>query len=599
MASTADQTAPAPIATTTSVTTIVGTTVHSSESCADSSTESNLLNSLEPLPEVDPILASTSASSSLLSTSLADAVSEIGLQVERILRHRQLGDEIQYRVKWVGFSTETWVNRAKLLASDDEAKLVEYENWCQTHPDEVITETELTNLPIPLIITTPAPTASASTKHTPKKKQAAETKKDAATTATQKRGRKRKLPTPTPAGKKSSTKSTSGTATKRKKLTPGQRVKPDDVTPPTSSHSGSRPGSDGSESESESISSETIAALEAEGIYEVEQILNDVWDSGVHWYRVKWLGYSDFDNSWQRPEDLIGCAEQLRAYWKKKRERLAKLEKQRLELRRRAIAARKKAKEQRLHAMNSLEETTLSPPIRVHRRPRHSVPGENSSHSPSSDAAAVAAVNSSLPSSSLAVAPIQSSTTSDTNLQQREVSSVAATISSPTSIDNDMGEMEFEFESFPTLLAAQTSLTAPPSTSSVAAGGVGVDGHLIGSIEDRPIDYEDAPICSDSDDSTASTSSTNSTTSLLLHPQHKHAKDEPQCVIAHDWYECANDESLWLVLIKWKHKPVAECSWEPRNSLFLMGPHRKIITDYLKQITDPHLRTCIQKNVKP
>lgn len=103
-----------------------------------------------------------------------------------------------------------------------------------------------------------------------------------------------------------------------------------------------------------------------------------------------------------------------------------------------------------------------------------------------------------------------------------------------------------------------------------------------------------------SDSSTASTSSTISTSSLLLHPQHKHAHDLPQCILAHDWYEQQNDQPTWLVLVKWKSKPVAECSWEAVNSRFF-APDRshRVLTQYVNKLSDARLRKAILRNSPP
>jgi hypothetical protein len=97
----------------------------------------------------------------------------------------------------------------------------------------------------------------------------------------------------------------------------------------------------------------------------------------------------------------------------------------------------------------------------------------------------------------------------------------------------------------------------------------------------------------DSDDSAASTQS------LLLHPAHKHAHDTPQCILAQDWYEEGSDRPTWLLLVKWKNKPVAECSWEERDSVLIAGFRKTFVTTYLKTVEDKHIRDCIRTNTKP
>jgi hypothetical protein len=166
--------------------------------------------------------------------------------------------------------------------------------------------------------------------------------------------------------------------------------------------------------------------------------------------------------------------------------------------------------------------------------------------------------------------------------------------------EHDVGGEVFQMASYPTLQAAQEAVDDDgrvdgPNTRAASASAATTS--AAGAFS---VDYEDHPASSVDSDDLDDTRSTTSTTSLLMHPQHKHARDTPQCIIAHDWYECENDESVWLLLIKWKHKPVAECSWEPRDSMCLMSQNKRLVTAYIKQIQETqHIKQCIQRNVKP
>jgi hypothetical protein len=143
----------------------------------------------------------------------------------------------------------------------------------------------------------------------------------------------------------------------------------------------------------------------------------------------------------------------------------------------------------------------------------------------------------------------------------------------------------------------------------------------------------------DDDDGAAAVSSDSSASSsrsaLVCHPSHRHRRSVAEAVLAHDYYDAPNDRPTWLVLVKWRLKPVAECSWEPVDSHFLWpttaapshkkkqpqqqqqqqgegggqttppplprpAPYRPSpLATYLASLQDTHIRECIRRNTRP
>ena len=57
-----------------------------------------------------------------------------------------------------------------------------------------------------------------------------------------------------------------------------------------------------------------------EELFKVEAIVGLRWVKGARQYLVKWEGYEDKDNTWETMENLVGCANEIRAYEKKREE---------------------------------------------------------------------------------------------------------------------------------------------------------------------------------------------------------------------------------------------------------------------------------------
>ena len=490
------------------------------------------------------------------------------LTVERILRQRRMtpASELQFRVKFKSLHTEIWVTREQLFFTQDGVdtlrQLEEFEAWAEAHPDQALLDRPREKDLLPdeevgeeeeLIDASALEMAAEELKALQRKNNVTQiTKKQLASV------HKRK----------------SNPGTEKKKSAPKKRARrsQESASPSLQSEQENE-----EEAESQASDSSDSAALAAQGIYEVERLLGDVWDNGVHWYRVQWKGFSDHDNSWQRPEDLDGCSAQLKEYWKQKRtKRKVWEERKRL--------ARTKARRER-HAQHADMVSKEKQPQMIEAP----VPLLNNEPTGPSTATAAAAnatpmeidANDAVPPSStthLPAADVHPGTPSSTPTP------AAAPPSTNLSLHN--AEPEFQIQSFPTLQAALHAAEKETASQAVAA-------------TTSLSDYEDQPpvVFSDSDSSHSSSRSTSSTTSLLMHPQHAHARDTPQCVLAHDWYEVENDECLWLVLVKWKHKPVSDSSWEPIDSIFFSAaPQKKVLTTYLKGL-DAKTRKALEKNV--
>ncbi|KAL1503819.1 hypothetical protein AB1Y20_016004 [Prymnesium parvum] len=59
-------------------------------------------------------------------------------------------------------------------------------------------------------------------------------------------------------------------------------------------------------------------AAEEEPLYEVDYIKNVRYVKGVRQYEVVWEGYGPNDTSWEPMENLVGCAQQIREYERKR-----------------------------------------------------------------------------------------------------------------------------------------------------------------------------------------------------------------------------------------------------------------------------------------
>lgn len=61
-----------------------------------------------------------------------------------------------------------------------------------------------------------------------------------------------------------------------------------------------------------------VSADDTSELHKVEKIVGMRWSSGERQYQVKWEGYADKDNTWEPLEHLVGCAEQIRDYEKRR-----------------------------------------------------------------------------------------------------------------------------------------------------------------------------------------------------------------------------------------------------------------------------------------
>ena len=298
---------------------------------------------------------------------------------------------------------------------------------------------------------------------------------------------------------------------------------------------------------------EAKALLASRGLYEVDRLVGDVWEGGLHWFRVKWRGYDEYENSWQRPEDLSGCDKEIEAYWarkKAKQESAAKAER----------SEKRKAKERTKR--NQLVRQAGYTPAQADAMGAFTVEQWTTMHAQLLKQKAAAAASTAPPASALSV---------DLATMGPWTPAVAASATTPAAASS------------PAAAAAGTAGPNPASSPPPRAVLLSPDGddwcvyplHTFKTLaqaqqnqEDESDDERTPPAASlpprhspdyeaDVADDTASTCSTSSTASLLCHPAHKHAHDRAQCILAHDWYEQQHDQSTWLMLVKWKLKPVA------------------------------------------
>lgn len=569
------------------------------------------LDAVTPPSSVDPPPAATPPAPPAPSSAAALSISN--LQVDHILRRRMLGSELQYRVRWLGLRTETWATREQLFWNGPEAdaKLAEFEEWANANPematngrpeDERRDENWLA-LAMP-------PEAEDATAVGQPQDEVIELLSNAAPTAARKRSNKKKSSF---AGKRKSRSSSISAARQPRSRSRGGGVRVRGRGRSLSRVSGALSDSDAG-TDDDAVDSvvddpRAAASLAADGIYEVERLLGDVWEGGVHWYRVKWRGYSDFDNSWQRPEDLTGCADQLRAYWARKKAKRAKFEERARDARRRELLARAEAEVQRAIKKPAQTIAPLQNELAVAAAAKAANAAGQVPLAPV-QATIVPDESSAAGAATTAPAPLSSSQAGVTTL----VPLFPTAQASPTRVTCDDDEFGgFQVLSYSTLAAAQNDTepashahdtthtrelaAASPTAAAAAATTTTAPGAFAADYEDHPPSDSD----SISDGGSDGSCSSSSTTSLLLHPAHKHTRDTPQCILAHDYYSAPNDQPTWLLLVKWRHRPVADASWEPRDAILLNNTQesRRIITTYLKQVTDAHTRACIQKNTKP
>lgn len=532
------------------------------------------------------------------------------LCVDRILRQRFVGDLLQYRIKWFGMQTETWASGAQIAQIQDSnkslQKLIQFQTWAKENVEQSFREREETQT------TTTAPTATPAKKRRRRKNPDSTVAGDGDGTSHKRKRRSRSTSVVDPAAAvRSSTripKPTTtmldefqeferevGSASKRTRGTANKRA-----------IEAALRLADHLEAELDAIAGDSDSAsnadaLASQGLYEVEQFLGDVWEGGIHWYRVKWRGYSDFDNSWQRPEDLTGCQTQLRAYWTRKRAKLLEREENEKDERRKKARMHLEKKKALIDLASSKAASIPHTGITSSVAPS-SAAGDADGDLHSQVKAAAAAATAATTTPLATVTPDATATTPNTTAIATAIPATVTTgVGNVSDVIDTTDEDYYPIESFLSLHDAQCSITRsntptqhvdvhddPPALGVSLVDGMAV--HDESAIDGHPIGYES---------DTQSTRTDDSTTSLLMHPQHKHVNDTPQCILTHDWYECENDESQWLLLVKWKHLPVAQCSWEPRDSLFFAGHNKMVLTKYLKEITDAHLRAAIQRNIKP
>jgi len=115
---------------------------------------------------------------------------------------------------------------------------------------------------------------------------------------------------------------------------------------------------------------------------------------------------------------------------------------------------------------------------------------------------------------------------------------------------SSLRDAQMDGEEEDALLTDDDEETAPQRSAAAAGAAAAPSASVTGGAPSRDCE-------ADVGDVAASECSESSTGSLLCHPAHKHAQDEAQCILAHDWYTHPNDQPTWLVLVKWKRKPVA------------------------------------------
>ena len=49
-------------------------------------------------------------------------------------------------------------------------------------------------------------------------------------------------------------------------------------------------------------------------VFEVEKIVAQKWSKGKRLYEVQWTGYNETDTTWEPMCNLVGCADQIRAF---------------------------------------------------------------------------------------------------------------------------------------------------------------------------------------------------------------------------------------------------------------------------------------------
>ena len=89
---------------------------------------------------------------------------------------------------------------------------------------------------------------------------------------------------------------------------------------------------------------------EQEALYSVDKITSMRWEKGARQYLVRWEGYAASHDTWEPMENLVGCAEQIRAY-ERQREQDDKAAAEA------AVARRQKAKDDAAAEQAALKET--------------------------------------------------------------------------------------------------------------------------------------------------------------------------------------------------------------------------------------------------
>ena len=92
----------------------------------------------------------------------------------------------------------------------------------------------------------------------------------------------------------------------------------------------------------------------ADDVYKIEAIVGIRFVKGARQYQVKWEGYEEKDNTWEPMGNLVGCANEIRAYEKKRGEEDATAKQAALD--RRQAAKEKTAAEQLALRANAAAE---------------------------------------------------------------------------------------------------------------------------------------------------------------------------------------------------------------------------------------------------
>lgn len=249
---------------------------------------------------------------------------------------------------------------------------------------------------------------------------------------------------------------------------------------------------------------------------------------------MQWRGFDSYSNSWQRPEDLTGCASELRQYWSRQRSQQKQAAAQHREERQRQREQRAEAKQQR------------------EAKKAHAA-GDQSTH-----AAAAAAAAGGAPASSAAAtwsdgAPGGFTLRAFSSLQAAQADGDAVDTQSDEDVPRPHARHRSEEARASAVGATGAAAAAAASHSGVAAAlPSGYESDVAGS----PSAVHVSGAVSDGGGSGGHLSDA-SLASVLCHAAHKHRDDRAECILAHDWYSMEHDTPTWLLLVKWKHKPVA------------------------------------------